>query len=287
MKVDDRSNSVDASRREDRNRQKTQRKDPAQRLMTQQGSQGQQSHEARATFDEVLQNYTRSHSSLPPSAENLKFDSKIQELLPVERKKDPDSSDRKTESKKDKNNSSDEKEKVSSRETVMKNKIFSKQDMGSQEGGANSQGSGKENASSRLNTGQTQKQSLKKVEVSAFQVAGGQHLQRAETTTLASQPQKGSPEIPKAVLDQIVQYVRVGLNKNLDKEIQVDLSEKIFRGLSLRVSSHEGKVDVLFLTPDANIRRIFEGEKEKMETALKEKGIQVRSIQVRFKGEGL
>jgi hypothetical protein len=63
-----------------------------------------------------------------------------------------------------------------------------------------------------------------------------------------------------------------------DQEIQIDLHEKIFRGLKLRVTSRKGKVDVHFLAADAKTRSIFEKNKDDIRDALEKKGILVEEI---------
>ncbi|MFH1829440.1 MAG: flagellar hook-length control protein FliK [Pseudomonadota bacterium] len=82
------------------------------------------------------------------------------------------------------------------------------------------------------------------------------------------------------VLDKIVQYVRIGINRSGDKEIQVDLHQKIFRGLKLRVIAREGKVGVHFRTSDKKGREIFEKNSDAIRDALAKKGIEVDEITI-------
>jgi len=88
------------------------------------------------------------------------------------------------------------------------------------------------------------------------------------------------PGLSQAILNQLVQYVRSGINRMGDKEIQIDLHEKIFRGLKLRVTAHEGKIGVHFIAADAKTRSVFEKNSGAIRDALEKKGILVEEILV-------
>lgn len=88
------------------------------------------------------------------------------------------------------------------------------------------------------------------------------------------------PSITQSILNQLVQYVRIGLTKEQEKEIRIDLHEKIFRGLKLKVTSREGKVLVHFLSADSKTRSVFEKSKDDIRKALEKKGILVEDILV-------
>lgn len=87
-----------------------------------------------------------------------------------------------------------------------------------------------------------------------------------------------SPALTQQVLNKIVQFVRVGINRKGEKEIQVELSDRIFRGLKLRVIARGGKIAVHFKTSDPNGRKAFEENREAIEDALAKKGIEVDEI---------
>jgi hypothetical protein len=82
------------------------------------------------------------------------------------------------------------------------------------------------------------------------------------------------------VLNKIVQYVRIGLNRKGEKEIQLDLHEKIFRGLKIRVTEKDGKVNVHFQTFDKAGRAVFEKNAGAIREALAKKGVEVQDITV-------
>jgi Flagellar hook-length control protein FliK len=98
--------------------------------------------------------------------------------------------------------------------------------------------------------------------------------------TKMTQMGKGTAAARQAVLSQqvlnkIVQYVRIGINRAGDKEIQLDLHEAVFRGLKLRITARGGKVGVHFRTADAASRSIFERNRAAIRNALNKKGIEV------------
>ena len=87
-----------------------------------------------------------------------------------------------------------------------------------------------------------------------------------------------SPRLTQAILNQLVTYVKLGLNRRGEKEIQIELHERIFRGLKLRVTSRDGKVGVHFHAADAKTRRLFEESRPTLHAALSAKGILVDEI---------
>lgn len=86
--------------------------------------------------------------------------------------------------------------------------------------------------------------------------------------------------LTQQVLNKIVQGVRIGLNRKGEKEIQLDLHERIFRGLKLRVTEKDGTVNVHFHTLDKNGRAAFEKNTDAIREALAKKGIEVGEITV-------
>ncbi|HPW45441.1 MAG TPA: flagellar hook-length control protein FliK [bacterium] len=95
----------------------------------------------------------------------------------------------------------------------------------------------------------------------------------------ADDPSK-NPAMSQQVLNKIVQYVKIGINKQGEKEIQVDLHERIFRGLKLRVIARGGKVAVRFASTDPKSREVLEKNRDGIQKALKDKGIDVEDIEI-------
>ncbi|GEM_PF-3106609 len=86
--------------------------------------------------------------------------------------------------------------------------------------------------------------------------------------------------LPKALLDQLVQYCRLVTKTDGDKEMDMQLHESIFKGLRLRVSMVQGRVAATFITQSSEIKSYFEAHKSEIEKELSEKGIEVQSIHV-------
>ncbi len=100
----------------------------------------------------------------------------------------------------------------------------------------------------------------------------------AQAAKEAGRPDTG--KLAQEVLDKVVQYVRIGINRKGEKEIRLDLHQKIFRGLKLSVIEREGKVSVQFTTADEKGRAVFEKNSDAIRDALSKKGIDVGEITV-------
>jgi flagellar hook-length control protein FliK len=110
-----------------------------------------------------------------------------------------------------------------------------------------------------------------------------QAAQSVSTTTQATPPPKAPKDpniIPKAVMDQLVQYCRIVTKTDGDKEIDMQLHEQAFKGLRLKVSVNKGKVDATFTTESQEVMKLFNSQKAELRKALAEKGIEVGSINV-------
>lgn len=86
--------------------------------------------------------------------------------------------------------------------------------------------------------------------------------------------------LSKALLDQIVQYCRLVTKTDSDKEFDIKLHDDIFKGLRLKVTLVQGKMEVTFLTGSQEVMGLFQTQKGELQKTLSEKGIEVRSINV-------
>ncbi|MBI4196682.1 MAG: hypothetical protein HY539_02555 [Deltaproteobacteria bacterium] len=84
----------------------------------------------------------------------------------------------------------------------------------------------------------------------------------------------------KALLDQIVHYVKLLSKADGEKEMDISLHEKVFKGLRLRVATNHSRIEATFLTESESVRELFLARKGEIEKALAEKGIDVRKIDV-------
>lgn len=89
-----------------------------------------------------------------------------------------------------------------------------------------------------------------------------------------------SKEFVQNIVNQIVKFVGTGLNKEGEKEVRLDIHERIFRGLQLRIALKRDKVAIHFLTSNRETRELFINSKEAIAGELASKGIQVGDIKV-------
>lgn len=100
-------------------------------------------------------------------------------------------------------------------------------------------------------------------------------LAAASASTAALKPQQ-----MQALVNHIVQAIRVGKNELGEQELLLVLRENMFRGLRLRFTSKGGKVSVQFVTANREIKNLFAAESPKIKAALEEKGVNVAEIKV-------
>ena len=99
-------------------------------------------------------------------------------------------------------------------------------------------------------------------------------------TELVKQQTAHTIKLPQEILDKLVRYIHVGKNKAGDKEIEISLHEAVFKGLRLLLSQKNGKVNIRFMTQNADTQALFSRSKGTIESALQSKGIAVGKIQV-------
>ncbi|MDO8527188.1 MAG: flagellar hook-length control protein FliK [Deltaproteobacteria bacterium] len=86
--------------------------------------------------------------------------------------------------------------------------------------------------------------------------------------------------LPQEVMNQLVRYVRIGLSREGMKELELQLHEKVFKGLRLRLSANHGRVKIHFLAANQEVRELFQRESANIEQQLVSKGIAVEEIRV-------
>ncbi len=233
----------------------------------------------KSSFDEMLNKM--SDPALPVGQE-AKFDSRLKE---IQRDQDQSSSEHhkddekkpgeKTETgKKTKDSSESTHERVVAKHQGGGNK----QDSGSGGGEERGGGQGGRGFHHKSSSAQAYGAELKKDQLNPAPVP---EMPRIQSTQLQGVEGAEAPrEMPKAVLDQIVQYVRVGVNKDLNKEMEIDFKDNFFNGLRLKVTSNGKEVSVEFIVPNRAVKQTFMQERENIALALGEKGIDCGSILV-------
>ena len=91
--------------------------------------------------------------------------------------------------------------------------------------------------------------------------------------------------LPRKVIDEVVQAVRVGVNKAGDKELQFDLKSDVLDGLSIRVSIHDGKVMTILEASTFDVKNRLEASMGDLMHSLEQKGLPGAEVEIKFKEE--
>jgi hypothetical protein len=106
-------------------------------------------------------------------------------------------------------------------------------------------------------------------------------LERSSGTGAVS----GEMRLPRKVIDEVVQAVRVGVNRTGDKEVSFDMKSTVMDGMSVRVSMHENKVVTTLEVTTLDAKNQLEANLADLKQSLVQKGLDVAEIQVQFKEE--
>ena len=91
--------------------------------------------------------------------------------------------------------------------------------------------------------------------------------------------------LPRKVVDEVVQAVRLGVNKLGDKELQFDLKSTVLDGLNVRVSIHEGKVMTILEASTFDVKNRLDAHLGELIHSLEQKGLPAADVEVKFKEE--
>ncbi len=236
----------------------------------------------KSAFDQVLESFTPNSSSASAPTQN-KFDSALREARGDEergssegRSEDSDDKDTKPKDSGEKNAQGKE------NPTGIRGRVTAKQsfqgqgEKNSQQGREQDSRGGREFAKRAFPEG-----SLKSGSRADNVIAPPPPSAIFRAAEVKAPEVPGTPrELPKAVLDQIVQSVTISRNKDLGKEIQIEFHDNFFNGLKLKVSAQGQEISVTFLTTNRDVEATFKQERERIAMALGEKDIAVRSIEV-------
>ncbi|MBL9037376.1 MAG: flagellar hook-length control protein FliK, partial [Archangium sp.] len=79
---------------------------------------------------------------------------------------------------------------------------------------------------------------------------------------------------------KIVERVRVGTNTLGRVEFQIDLRSDVLAGLSVKVSSHNGKIKATFTGHDKDVLKLLESQGEALKEALQSRGLSLDEFKV-------
>jgi hypothetical protein len=251
-----------------------------------QASQGQkvagQEKQLKSSFDDVLSKLSEGNAPTV-SQEAAKFDSKLQE---AHRDQDHSSSrdhddDKKPTDKADAGKKTKEGSETARERVVGKSHSGQggQQDSGKgggEEKGGGGRGFGQKNQAA-LAKEQAQMQDFQKMQAAP---APAPMPMQAVATAAPAETVAAPRELPKPLLEQIINYVRIGLDKKLNKVMEIEFKDQVFNGLQLKVTSHGKEVSIEFIVPNRSVRECFLQERENLAMTLGEKGIDCRDIVV-------
>lgn len=87
-------------------------------------------------------------------------------------------------------------------------------------------------------------------------------------------------EIPQELIDKLVDGVRVGVNEVGHAEFQIDLKDGVMQGMTLKVSSNNGKVVCQFVGGDSSAKNFIESSEGALSRALESKGLRLEKLSV-------
>jgi hypothetical protein len=272
---------IDQNRELGQKRQPTKANAAATQQAAGQGKPQGTEKKLKSAFDNVLDTLS-DHSTAPMIASEGKFDSKLEAI-----RHDDDRGSSKDEGKEEDDKKA--KDRGEGKTTVKMSAVGVRGRVESKEGGKgqSQSGAGQDQQKGKSGDPQFTKDSSAK----AYRAEQFKEMQKAPApsplfagtpagTVEAPHGPVEVRELPKAVLDQIINRVVILQDKDFNKEIQIDFRDNFFNGLSLKVTSREGAVSVEFIAPNRDVQATFKNEREKLAEALGEKGVTVRSIEV-------
>jgi flagellar hook-length control protein FliK len=97
----------------------------------------------------------------------------------------------------------------------------------------------------------------------------------------SSQPQGAVvPQIPPAVLQEIVKRVMVGVDKEGLASFVVQFKEDVLGGATMQINAQHGKISAKFTTPDKNAARLLKASEGQLARAFAQKGMSLERLEV-------
>ncbi len=109
------------------------------------------------------------------------------------------------------------------------------------------------------------------------------HLRARTIEPPAGGDLRAESALPRKVIDEVVQAVRVGVNRAGDKELQFDLKSTVLDGMTIRVSIHDNKVVTILEAASRDVRDKLEAHVGELMHTLTQKGLQVATVEVQYK----
>jgi flagellar hook-length control protein FliK len=84
--------------------------------------------------------------------------------------------------------------------------------------------------------------------------------------------------IANEIAQKIVERVRVGTNGAGNAEFQIDLRSNVLSGLSIKLSSKNGKISAVFSGSDRDVLKMIEEQSEGLKSALQGRGLKLEQL---------
>lgn len=84
--------------------------------------------------------------------------------------------------------------------------------------------------------------------------------------------------IANEIAQKIVESARVGKNAAGQAEFQIDLRSNVLKGLSIKVSSHQGKISMIFSGKDKDTLKYIEEQVEGLKESLTSRGLKLQNL---------
>ncbi len=100
-------------------------------------------------------------------------------------------------------------------------------------------------------------------------------------------PTQSSDKLRKAaaeIAQKIVERVRVGANAMGKMEFQIDMKSDVLGGMSVKVSSKNGKISAVFSGSDRDVLKMLEEQSESLKNALSARGLTLESLKTEARG---
>ena len=89
--------------------------------------------------------------------------------------------------------------------------------------------------------------------------------------------------IANEIAQKIVERVRVGTNAAGNAEFQIDLRNDVLKGLSIKLSTKNGKIHATFSGSDKEVLKLLEGQRETLKNALAGRGLTLEELRIEAK----
>jgi hypothetical protein len=87
-------------------------------------------------------------------------------------------------------------------------------------------------------------------------------------------------KVANELAQKIVERVRVGTNAAGKVEFQVDLRGDVLKGLSMKISAHNGKISAVFQGSDKDVLKLIEEHEDALKEALTARGLKLEDFKI-------